>query len=367
MILATIHEEQASTSRPIQMRQTAVPPAPVSDSESDAASTELSDEADNSLLSDTSESSSTTEKRRRRRRGRRRRISNSNSSSSGALLSSTDDSSSGLDDILSISSSNTESESGAGESSTSEELSETDSTSLESTDEESDGDTAASEENHHLSNVAPWTESQDALLIGMKNDNATWKAIAAVLQHNEKDCQARWDLLTARNKGASTSPDSDEQTNEDGGGKPSKCGESETKQLGGKSPQSRPVNGTRAPDPTEETGLLVADNPATPGHNDARNDDWDNDNEWHRQREYLYGTLYPQLYPPTCKLQPDDKLDAEDSYILSRIIDRMRRSRILQLQADFFNATGHMVPLEVLEDKYRVAVGESERELADVT
>ncbi|KAH6892013.1 hypothetical protein B0T10DRAFT_282801 [Thelonectria olida] len=75
------------------------------------------------------------------------------------------------------------------------------------------------------------------------------------------------------------------------------------------------------------------------------------DEEHRRQMRYLQDHVYEAMYPPEIHPQPDAHLSKRDCRLLSLIDSKQKRSKWLEMQANFFNVTGRMVPLDVIRDK----------------
>ncbi|GJN74643.1 hypothetical protein PLICBS_008734 [Purpureocillium lilacinum] len=84
----------------------------------------------------------------------------------------------------------------------------------------------------------------------------------------------------------------------------------------------------------------------------------------HKTREeirYLHQEVYRELYPDMVDLQPDEYFGEEDCAVLAAMDSKYKRSRYLEMQANFFNATGRLVPLHLIRDKIERAEEESSR------
>ncbi|RKL23478.1 hypothetical protein BFJ70_g12899 [Fusarium oxysporum] len=64
------------------------------------------------------------------------------------------------------------------------------------------------------------------------------------------------------------------------------------------------------------------------------------------------------MYPPYIHPQPDAYLGKRDCALLATIDSKYKRSRWLEMQANFYNVTGRMVPLESLKARCERAEAE---------
>lgn len=84
------------------------------------------------------------------------------------------------------------------------------------------------------------------------------------------------------------------------------------------------------------------------------------DPEKRRQMRYLQDHVYKEMYPAEIHPQPDAYLNQRDCDLLAAIDSKYKRSRWLEMQANFYNVTGRMVPLEAIRDRCERAEAEEE-------
>ncbi|CEI39585.1 hypothetical protein FVEN_g1875 [Fusarium venenatum] len=84
------------------------------------------------------------------------------------------------------------------------------------------------------------------------------------------------------------------------------------------------------------------------------------DPEKREQMKYLHDEIYQEMYPADIHPQPDAYLNERDCALLSTIDSKYKRSRWLEMQANFYNVTGRMVPLEAIRDRCERAEAEKE-------
>ncbi|RYP48874.1 hypothetical protein DL769_011151 [Monosporascus sp. CRB-8-3] len=80
--------------------------------------------------------------------------------------------------------------------------------------------------------------------------------------------------------------------------------------------------------------------------------------EYARSKEYFYRHVLAGLYPDRLRIEPDGKFwSADDCAVLATLEARQRALRWQHLQSEFHNATGRMVPLDLLKAKVESAKG----------
>ncbi|RYP24463.1 hypothetical protein DL765_000483 [Monosporascus sp. GIB2] len=80
--------------------------------------------------------------------------------------------------------------------------------------------------------------------------------------------------------------------------------------------------------------------------------------EYARSKEYFYRHVLAGLYPDRLRIEPDGEFwSADDCAVLATLEARQRALRWKHLQSEFHNATGRMVPLDLLKAKVESAEG----------
>lgn len=74
-----------------------------------------------------------------------------------------------------------------------------------------------------------------------------------------------------------------------------------------------------------------------------------------RQKAFLTSHIHSHLYPPSIAPAPDAHFSQRDCDVLASADSRYKRARWLEMQANFFNVTGRMVPLEIIRNKVQGA------------
>lgn len=70
-----------------------------------------------------------------------------------------------------------------------------------------------------------------------------------------------------------------------------------------------------------------------------------------RQKAFLTSHIHSQLYPPFIAPISDAHFSQRDCDVLASADSRYKRARWLEMQANFLNVTGRMVPLEIIRNK----------------
>ncbi|KAJ0355643.1 hypothetical protein COL154_000385 [Colletotrichum chrysophilum] len=294
-------------------------------------------------------------------------------------------------------------EAAAADSTTSGEAS---SSEVASTDGASDASTSAKP-----STPGNWTDSEDALIISMKEGGETWAAIGNAMNRGKNEVKKRWHVVKA-NRANSTESGGDTQTDKSAEsteekepgptaeekqskgkelqnvestkpknakddatgckkkGKEQKvaCDKEKIKEPKQKKQKKKPVvkepvaeksesedDDAESSSYRERMNLLrdtssESESPATSG------DDADApgyyEREVARQERYIRRHVHPQLYPvpPAARApSPADKRQRRDDAILAAVASRREATKWLEMQANFFNVTGRMVPLHLIK------------------
>ncbi|KAM0558419.1 hypothetical protein ACHAPJ_004609 [Fusarium lateritium] len=88
------------------------------------------------------------------------------------------------------------------------------------------------------------------------------------------------------------------------------------------------------------------------------------DPEKQKEMKYLQDHIYKELYPAEIHPEPDTYLGKRDCELLATIDSKYKRSRWLEMQANFYNVTGRMVPLEAIRARCERAEAEKEERAA---
>ncbi|KAL6849749.1 hypothetical protein ACO1O0_009294 [Amphichorda felina] len=235
-----------------------------------------------------------------------------------------------------------------------------------------------------------WTLSEDHLLRGMKEDSRqlTWVEIAKVLRRDKKDVQGRWKAI----KDQPHHRDMDEEDRDEAGldtaqpkqKRKQKDKSSKTKQE--TNPTNKNVskwhkgkhntrviaeNKIAKSRAASKAAAAAYDAPILSGEEPSSDPDPDPDSdhddlgygpcdERRRQVRYLHRQVYAGLYPPTLSPRPDDYFGLRDCEVLATVESRYMRAKWLEMQANFYNVTGRMIPLDLIRDKCERAQAEEE-------
>jgi hypothetical protein len=161
-----------------------------------------------------------------------------------------------------------------------------------------------------------WTPSQDAIILSMKEGDETWASIGKAIGRGKKDVQKRWKELSA---------------------------------------ESRSIH--IAVDTSDGDGASAEDNV----RRRATSSSGQTDDSSEQQRK-IVDMLAAQCGEPGKsvgeKMVADENFSALDCQVLSLLEVKHKVQRWLELQAGFFNATGRMVPVEMLRRKLGEAIDE---------
>ncbi|PNY18327.1 Uncharacterized protein TCAP_07568 [Tolypocladium capitatum] len=76
---------------------------------------------------------------------------------------------------------------------------------------------------------------------------------------------------------------------------------------------------------------------------------------WPQQKrhdiQYLQSNVYQAMYPRMIQPEPDEFFGERDCAVLASVDSKYKRSKWLEMQANFYNVTGRMVPLHIIRDK----------------
>ena len=239
-----------------------------------------------------------------------------------------------------------------------------------------------------------WTLSEDYLLRGMKEDGRqpTWVEISKVLNRSKKGVQGRWKIIKDRAHCRDTVEEDENDTAEKKKNKNKKKqektgtktehnelpttkdtskwhkGEHNTRVIAeNKIAKSRAAPKTAAAAADTAT-IFSGEEPSSDTDADADADsdsDSDHDDlgygpcdERRRQARYLHRHVYAELYPPTISPVPDAYFGPRDCEVLAAVESRYQRGKWLEMQANFYNVTGRMVPLDLIRKKCERAEAE---------
>lgn len=242
-----------------------------------------------------------------------------------------------------------------------------------------------------------WTMSEDAILRGMKHDergSVTWAEICKALKKSKKDVQARWKVISknqiiqgAAKADASTPVPEENKQNSSNNGKENKIQakmspkgkekeenkrkDTETKWHKGQRNTKVATETKAAKSKASKTNkdILSGEEPSaesskSSGDEEEEEEDYSygyDDQERRRQKRYYIKNVQNQLYPPTLRPQADAYFSQRDCDILAAVESKYVRSKWLEMQANFYNVTGRMVPLHVIRDKCERAEASEKR------
>ncbi|VUC37833.1 unnamed protein product [Clonostachys rosea] len=203
-----------------------------------------------------------------------------------------------------------------------------------------------------------WTMSEDVILVNMKKDDRkpSWTEISQALHKSRKDLKARWKILQNKTEQPSSQGD--------GPSEPEVQQQSETK-SGKKSRKRRGKRGSRhkSSPPAEETAVLSGEDASAEASPDdgpadqispSSSSEADSltyagsDKEVRRQKKYLQKHIRAKIFPPDKYPTADETFSQADCEILASVESQYKRSKWLEMQANFYNVTGRLVPIELI-------------------
>ncbi|RKK21877.1 hypothetical protein BFJ66_g11998 [Fusarium oxysporum f. sp. cepae] len=277
---------------------------------------------------------------------------------------------------------------------------------------QTDDDASTDAETSVLSFVAclkdpNWSLSEDCRLRSMKEAGETWTFISDSLCKTKDDVRARWKILQSQLRATDTDTDTDttaeegsvdDTTDEDEEGDDEEASGQESDED--EDDEDSDSDDEDSDDDTSSEDMSETktrkSTVANKWHKGARNlkvakenqeakarakaktsgkdvssadeakDESDDDSSLFRygdrekreQMKYLQEHVYGAMYPPYIHPQPDAYLGKRDCALLATIDSKYKRSRWLEMQANFYNVTGRMVPLESLKARCERAEAE---------
>ncbi|PHH81173.1 hypothetical protein CDD80_5 [Ophiocordyceps camponoti-rufipedis] len=231
------------------------------------------------------------------------------------------------------------------------------------------GDSPDEKELNHLDGLSEaassaysdsWSISEDRLLQGMKQsgETLTWRDIGNALGKTKKEVKARWKLLQRRkdknDMGATSSePDEGSQDQADNGAADDEADDDD----------EDPYQMEEGYKSSSESAPFIL-----PGEEDDSDDEYDTHIHygWPEQARqdsrYLHNHIRRDLYPSEINPEPDEFFGEHDCDVLASVHSRHEQAKWLEMQANFVNATGRMIPLWVFRDKCEAAKRREEAE-----
>ncbi|KAK1770532.1 hypothetical protein QBC33DRAFT_512278 [Phialemonium atrogriseum] len=220
-----------------------------------------------------------------------------------------------------------------------------------STDESSAGEPSPREpsSDKDSSSSDDWTPSEDAIIISMREGGESWITIGKAIFCGEKEVEQRWEELIAE-EAAPESESATEASGEDrsdaddelAGGKEKE----ETKKGRGTIGQGRAKRKKGKP-PTYASSSSDDGGESAVKHTESRQ----------YRREEVSAALLGRMYDDTFanKIQSDDHFSPLDCRVLGLLYSKREADHWLELQSAFYNATGRMVPYQLLKRKIEEA------------
>lgn len=188
-----------------------------------------------------------------------------------------------------------------------------------------------------------WSESQDALLRSMKEGGETWADIATALDRGKQEVRLRFkDIQAVNRRGSKVDRFTGRHNLRDKASFPKKT-----------SKRHSQAHKKSTLDLSRRLG-----NHSTSATTDSTDSEA-------QQQMYLQDQIRENLYPPYLSLQEDDHFTKRDCAVLATVDSKMKRGKWLEMQANFFNVTGKMVPISVFRDKCEASEAEEREEIRE--
>lgn len=224
--------------------------------------------------------------------------------------------------------------------------------------DESSGDESPAVVGGRVTSTSNWTPSQDALILSMREGGESWIDISRAISCGEREVERRWEELLDYGSTASLTTATAVSDGADLGAKKSEASKGKTKDdkknTGKGKGKGKKVkeNGKGSTKRAKQSG----DNPSA-----SRSDNTpaaENINLLQHRADIsaaILGGLYDNTFAR--KIKPDDNFSLLDCRVLGLLSAKRKADRWLELQSSFYNATGRMVPLELLRYKIEEAKG----------
>ncbi|KAF5693884.1 hypothetical protein FDENT_1576 [Fusarium denticulatum] len=233
----------------------------------------------------------------------------------------------------------------------------------ESENESSAGETSV------LSSVAylkdrKWSLSEDCRLRSMKEAGETWDFISGSLCKTKDDVRARWKILQSQLLAKDTTKDTDnaaeegsvdDTTDEYGGDDEESAEGDEDSDADDEDSDDDEESDEEDEDPNDDED---SDDDEESDESDESDEDSDDDTNKIPKMKHLQEHVYGAMYPPHIYPQPNAHLVKRDCALLATIDSKYKRSRWLEMQANFYNVTGQMVPLVSFKARFERAEAE---------
>lgn len=195
-------------------------------------------------------------------------------------------------------------------------------------------------------------------------DNLSWDDISKSLNREKNDTKSRWKLIRHQR---TRQPASQSSVDEDGVNDPGQSEEDEaktthgknlvrstcvvaTKKMANQEPGSHVAKGTRHGQPHDSANTQSNDDVLS--GNGASDESSCGTNEHSHELEYLYGEMFNSIYPVETEYEANEYLSEWDTAMLATIACMHTQNKLLEMKANFMNATGADVPIAVLRDWY---------------
>lgn len=196
-----------------------------------------------------------------------------------------------------------------------------------------------------------WTVSEDAQLRGMKEDDRgpTWVEISQALGRPKKEVQLHWKVLKnhprhsdAENEGEKEGEDRNDymsSTKGKGKGKAAKKKQDSKQRKGIHPPAASSIRSGDFPSSSSSSDSDLNDGTFTGSASNRR------------QKRYMHKHVHSALYGHAIYPEPDQYFSQRDCDVLATIESKYKQGKYLEMQANFHNVTGRMIPLSIIRSK----------------
>ncbi|EFY91526.1 hypothetical protein J3458_012835 [Metarhizium acridum] len=234
---------------------------------------------------------------------------------------------------------------------------------------------ANSHDDTECNDQSEWTLSEDLRLRGMKEstDNLSWADIGKALKRGKAEVKARWKAIKDQQpQEDATDTDADTKGDLAAGQSPDDTAEkgkvaTPAREAMSEAPTKQTINQRRPEHQkdrhrnhkvaqknkgTKQCTCKTQFNEDNPSGSETSSELLCTTDERRRQKRYLYTHVYKTLYPAEADAGQNEHLTKRDRAVLATIACMHTTNKLLEMKANFMNATGADVPIAVLRDWY---------------
>ena len=206
----------------------------------------------------------------------------------------------------------------------------------------------------------------------MKEGGESWADIAKAMQRGKSDVKARWKVVEKQPRldgGDDGEVGGETRKNEKHNGEGKEKGEKEQSKENGKGNKKDKEQAGKSEKSAKKDDSLSHQKHKPEGNGESREkgkgkpasrpsstsesslDEGEHEDDLYEQRAYLRHHIHASLYPVRLTLEPDAAFSASDCEVLARVDAKYHAGRWLEMQANFYGATGRWVPLHIMRAK----------------